>query len=117
MSRSIAYTSSPLLASPTPVWRSKFIVAVIALSFAGLVARAVYIQIIENEFFQRQGEVRFARTLALPVEYYDEERYYKDVGSRWIGWGSSGESGTGIIPPSTSPAGVAGSAPTGSGGK
>ena len=58
-----------------------------------------------------------ARTLALPVEYYDEERYYKDVGSRWIGWGSSGESGTGIIPPSTSPAGVAGSAPAGSGRK
>ncbi len=52
-----------------------------------------------------------ARTLALPVEYYDEERYYKDVGSRWIGWGSSGGSGTGIIPPSTSPAGVAGTAP------
>ncbi|MDO9144454.1 peptidoglycan D,D-transpeptidase FtsI family protein [Rhodoferax sp.] len=67
MSRSIAYTSSPLLASPTPVWRSKFIVAVIALSFAGLVGRAVYIQVIENEFFQRQGEVRFARTLALPA--------------------------------------------------
>jgi TolC family type I secretion outer membrane protein len=32
-----------------------------------------------------------ARTLQLPVEYYDEERYYKEVGSRWIGWGSSGE--------------------------
>jgi outer membrane protein len=28
-----------------------------------------------------------ARTLGLPVEYYDEERYYKDVGSRWIGDG------------------------------
>ena len=67
MSRSIAYTSSPLLASPTPVWRSKFIVAVIALSFAGLIVRAVYIQVIENEFFQKQGEVRFARTLALPA--------------------------------------------------
>lgn len=67
MSRSIVYTSSPLLASPTPVWRSKFIVAVIALSFAGLVGRAVYIQVIENEFFQKQGEVRFARTLALPA--------------------------------------------------
>jgi len=26
-----------------------------------------------------------ARTLGLPVEYYDEEKYYKDVGSRWIG--------------------------------
>ena len=26
-----------------------------------------------------------ARTLGLPVEYYDEEKYYKEVGSRWIG--------------------------------
>lgn len=33
-----------------------------------------------------------ARTLGLPVEYYDEERYYNEVGSRWIGdWvGDSG---------------------------
>ncbi len=67
MSRSIAYTSSPLLASPTPVWRSKFIVAAIALAFAGLAGRAVYIQVVANDFFQRQGEVRYARTLALPA--------------------------------------------------
>ena len=67
MSRSIAYTSSPLLASPTPVWRSKLIVAAIALAFVGLAGRAVYIQVIANDFFQRQGEVRFARTLALPA--------------------------------------------------
>ncbi len=67
MSRGITYTLSPLLASPTPVWRSKLIVATIALAFAGLIGRAVYIQVIENEFFQRQGEVRFARTLALPA--------------------------------------------------
>ncbi len=67
MSRSIAYNSSPLLASPTPVWRSKFIVAAIAFAFVGLAGRAVYIQVIENDFFQRQGEVRFARTLALPA--------------------------------------------------
>lgn len=66
MSRSVAYTSSPLLASKTPVWRSKFIVAVIALGFAGLAGRALYIQVIANDFFQRQGEVRFARTLELP---------------------------------------------------
>ena len=64
--RSIAYTSSPLLASRTPVWRSKFIVAAIALGFVGLAARAVYIQVIANDFFQKQGEVRFARTLELP---------------------------------------------------
>ena len=67
MSRSVQYTSSPLLASKTPVWRSKFIVAAIALSFAGLAARAVYVQVLGNEFFQKQGEVRFARTLELPA--------------------------------------------------
>ncbi|MDD5027967.1 MAG: penicillin-binding protein 2 [Rhodoferax sp.] len=67
MSRSIAYTSSPLLASPTPVWRSKFIVATMALAFAGLFGRAVYIQVLENDFFQRQGNARYGRTLALPA--------------------------------------------------
>ena len=67
MSRSVRYTSSPLLASKTPVWRSKFIVASIALAFAGLAGRAVYVQVVGNEFFQKQGEVRFARTLELPA--------------------------------------------------
>ena len=67
MSRSVLYTSSPLLASKTPVWRSKFIVAVVALGFLGLAARAAYIQVVANAFFQRQGEVRFARTLELPA--------------------------------------------------
>lgn len=67
MSRSIQYTSSPLLASRTPVWRSKFVVGAIALAFFGLAARATYIQVVANDFFQRQGEVRFARTLDLPA--------------------------------------------------
>ena len=67
MSRSVQYTSSPLLASKTPVWRSKFIVAAIALAFIGLAVRASYVQVLGNDFFQRQGEVRFARTLELPA--------------------------------------------------
>ncbi len=65
--KSVAYHSSPLLASKTPVWRSKFIVAAIALSFTGLAGRAAYVQVINNDFYQRQGEVRFARTLELPA--------------------------------------------------
>ena len=65
--RGIQYTSSPLLASRTPVWRSKFVVGAIALGFTGLVARAAYIQVYANDFFQRQGEVRFARTIDLPA--------------------------------------------------
>ena len=67
MSRSVAYTSSPLLASRTPVWRSKFIVAAIAVGFVGLAGRAAYIQVVSNAFYQKQGEVRFARTLELPA--------------------------------------------------
>ena len=66
-SRSVNYTSSPLLASKTPVWRSKFIVALVALGFVGLAGRAAYVQVFGNAFFQRQGEVRFARTLELPA--------------------------------------------------
>ncbi len=67
MSRSVLYTSSPLLASKTPVWRSKFIVAGLALGFAVLAGRAAWIQVFGNDFFRRQGEVRFARTLELPA--------------------------------------------------
>ncbi len=66
-SRSINYSASPLLASKTPAWRSKFIVAALAVAFAGLAIRATYVQVIGNEFYQRQGEVRFARTLELPA--------------------------------------------------
>lgn len=66
-SRSINYSASPLLASKTPAWRSKFIVAALAVAFAGLAGRAAYVQVIGNDFYQRQGEVRFARTLELPA--------------------------------------------------
>ena len=66
-SRAVVYTSSPLLASKTPVWRSKFIVAAIAIGFLGLAGRAAWIQVWGNEFFRKQGEVRFARTLELPA--------------------------------------------------
>jgi len=67
MSRGIQFTSSPLLASRTPVWRSKFVVAAIAISFVGLAARAAYIQVVSNDFFQKQGQVRFARTMEMPA--------------------------------------------------
>ena len=65
--KSVTYHSSPLLASKTPVWRSKFIVAAIALGFVVLAGRAAYVQVFNNAFYQRQGEVRFARTLELPA--------------------------------------------------
>lgn len=63
---SVQYAVSPLLASKTPVWRSKFIVALIACGFLMLACRALYVQVIGNSFFLRQGEVRFVRTLEIP---------------------------------------------------
>ena len=68
MSRNgINFSNSPLLASKTPVWRSKVVVGLLALGFAGLAARAAYIQVIGNDFYQTQGQVRFGRTLDLPA--------------------------------------------------
>jgi cell division protein FtsI (penicillin-binding protein 3) len=66
-SKGLNYVSSPLLAARTPVWRSKLIVAGIALAFLGLAGRAAWVQVFGNDFYQKQGEVRFARTLELPA--------------------------------------------------
>ena len=65
--RGVAYGSSPLLASKTPPWRSKLLVAFVGASFCILLGRAVYVQIVDAEFFLRQGEARYARTLELPA--------------------------------------------------
>jgi cell division protein FtsI (penicillin-binding protein 3) len=67
MSRSVQLGSSPLLASKTPVWRSKLIMGAIALGFMGLIGRAAYVQVIANDFFIKEGTKRFARTLVLPA--------------------------------------------------
>jgi len=66
-SRSVQYSTNPLLASKTPIWRSQFIVACIALGFIGLVVRAAYVQVVGNAFFRKQGIVRFERQLDIPA--------------------------------------------------
>jgi cell division protein FtsI (penicillin-binding protein 3) len=65
--RSVNYSSSPLLASPTPAWRSKFLVAMVGLGFCALIGRAIYVQIIGSSFFLKQGEIRYGRTLEMPA--------------------------------------------------
>ena len=66
-SRSVQYSTNPLLASKTPIWRSQLIVACIALGFIGLVGRAVYVQVVGKAFFIKQGTVRFERQLDIPA--------------------------------------------------
>ncbi|MEP7059028.1 MAG: penicillin-binding protein 2, partial [Caldimonas sp.] len=65
--RSVTYSTSPLLASRTPPWRSKFLVALVGLSFCVLLGRALYVQIVGAAFFLRQGEIRYGRTLEMPA--------------------------------------------------
>jgi cell division protein FtsI (penicillin-binding protein 3) len=65
--RSVSFASSPLLASKTPLWRSKLILIAFGLAFIGLGARAAYVQVIHQKFYARQGEIRFARTLDIPA--------------------------------------------------
>ncbi|MDZ7855137.1 penicillin-binding protein 2 [Sphaerotilus sp.] len=59
------YASSPLLAAKTPIWRSRFLVLGVGLTFGLLIGRAVYIQVVNQDFFQQQGESRYQRTFAL----------------------------------------------------
>ena len=63
--RSVNYATSPLLASKTPPWRSRFVMALLALAFLVLVGRAVWLQIIHTDFYQTEGEKRFVHTLEL----------------------------------------------------
>ncbi|MES2958098.1 MAG: penicillin-binding protein 2 [Pseudomonadota bacterium] len=67
VARSVSYSSSPLLASKTPPWRSKFLVALVGLGSCVLLGRAVHIQIVGNQFYRDQGEKRYAHELELPA--------------------------------------------------
>jgi len=63
--RSVSYSTSPLLASKTPPWRSKFVVALVGIGSLLLIGRAVSIQIVDNRFYLAQGEKRYAHKLEL----------------------------------------------------
>jgi len=67
VSRGVSYSSSPLLASKTPPWRSKFLVAMIGLGSVVLIGRALSIQVVHNQFYLEQGEKRYAHELDLPA--------------------------------------------------
>ncbi|MCC7456377.1 MAG: penicillin-binding protein 2 [Nitrospira sp.] len=65
--RSLAYASSPLLASKTPPWRSRFVVVLVALGFLVLLGRAAYVQVVASDFYLAQGERRFVHTYDVPA--------------------------------------------------
>ncbi|MDO8419241.1 MAG: penicillin-binding protein 2, partial [Rubrivivax sp.] len=65
--RSVNYATSPLLASKTPPWRSRFVVVLVAAAFLLLLGRAVQVQIVSTDFYQAQGQKRFVHKQPLPA--------------------------------------------------
>jgi cell division protein FtsI (penicillin-binding protein 3) len=63
----VTYANSPLLASKTPLWRSRFLVVLVGVGSLVLIGRAAYIQIIATNFYLKQGEARYAHTLEMPA--------------------------------------------------
>ncbi len=56
---------NPVLASPLPMWRSKFVVILVFLAFAALVGRAFWVQVVNQDFYVEQGQKRYQRTIEL----------------------------------------------------
>jgi len=63
----VSYASNPLLVVKLPAWRSRALLLLLFAGFFALAVRAVYLQGgASTPFLQRQGEVRYARTLDVP---------------------------------------------------
>ncbi|RKT21084.1 peptidoglycan synthetase FtsI [Paraburkholderia sp. RAU2J] len=56
---------NPLLATRLPAWRSKFIVLLVFGAFAALAARALWVQVVNRDFYIDQGQKRYQRTIEL----------------------------------------------------
>ena len=50
-----------------PVWRARFVLAVLALAFGVLAARSVYLQAMRTEFLQERGDARYSRVIEVPA--------------------------------------------------
>jgi cell division protein FtsI (penicillin-binding protein 3) len=66
-SRGVPFSKNPVLAVRLPVWRSRVVLFVLFAAFAALAGRALWLQGLSTQFLQKQGEIRYARTLDLPA--------------------------------------------------
>jgi len=63
----VSYTANPLLVVRLPAWRSRMLVLLLFAGFLALTIRVFHLQAGGGtQFLQRQGEVRYARTLDVP---------------------------------------------------
>ncbi len=63
----IPFFNSPVLDRQMPMWRAKLVFLSLMAGFLALFAKALYVQGMDDEFLQAQGERRYERTLVLPA--------------------------------------------------
>ena len=63
----IPFFNSPVLDRQMPMWRGKLVFLLLMVGFGALLAKALYLQGMDDEFLQAQGERRYERTLVLPA--------------------------------------------------
>lgn len=65
--KGVQFSSNPVLAPKLPAWRSRLVLFTMFALFATLAIRAMWLQGVSNDFLQKQGASRYARTLELPA--------------------------------------------------
>lgn len=63
----VGFHANPVLNNRPGFWRAKLVLLFLLLGFLALAAKAMYLQVLSNEFLQRQGERRYERNLVLPA--------------------------------------------------
>ena len=67
MARPVRLTRNALLVTKLPAWRSRFLLGLVAVAFVSLALRAFWLQALSNDYLQKQGAVRYERTLEIPA--------------------------------------------------
>jgi cell division protein FtsI (penicillin-binding protein 3) len=50
-----------------PVWRARFVLALLLLAFGVLAARSLYLQALKTDFLQEKGDARYSRVIEVPA--------------------------------------------------
>jgi len=58
-------TSGQTLAPSLPRWRAGLLLALLLVSFAVLIGRALYLQVVRNDFLQQKGDARASRIIEI----------------------------------------------------
>jgi cell division protein FtsI (penicillin-binding protein 3) len=67
MPRRVPLAANPLLRIKLSAGRSKAVMGVLALAFTALAFRAFQLQVLSNDFLQKQGEMRYERSYDIPA--------------------------------------------------